>query len=566
MIRREITKLIEKSIKTVQKKGVFPKFDISDIRIEHPEEKTHGDYAANIAMQIVRTVKKNPMEIAKIISSQLFIVNKKTRLFERIEVVKPGFINFFLSKKYLQKQVEDIIKERSDVLRIGKNKTVNIEFISANPTGLLHLGNGRGAFFGDSLANVLEKAGYKVTREYLINNAKVNTQIRLLGKTALGRGKTYLNEYLISQVRKLQPKFKNKSEGEAGYLIAQEIQKDIKNFIERKLKIKFDSWISEERFYKEGRIKKVYNWLKKKKLIYRKEGAEWLRISKFGAPKDEVIIRQTGEPTYFLSDIAYHKDKFSRNFQKIIDIWGADHQGHVPKIEAISKILGYKGQLDILISQMMRLKRGKISKRKGKIITLESLIDEVGLDTVKFFYLMKSFDTQMEFDVELAKKRSAKSPVYYVQYAHARICAILRKCGKSEILISKFETNSKATLRGVSHHIRSNKIPNSKLKLLTHPSELELIKGLIRLPEIIEDTAKDYQIQRIPQYAIDLAASFHQFYRDCRVLPAPHRTEGSGMGTEDRLLSEARMGLVLATKTVMKNTLSLMGISAPERM
>lgn len=529
MIRREITKLIEKSIKTVQKRGVFPKFDISEIRIEHPEEKTHGDYATNIAMQIVRTVKKNPTEIAKIISSQLFIVNKKTRLFERIEVVKPGFINFFLSKKYLQKQVEEIIKERSDVLRIGKNKTVNVEFISANPTGLLHLGNGRGAFFGDSLANVLEKAGYKVTREYLINNAKVNTQIRLLGKTALGRGKTYLNEYLISQVRKLQPKFKNKSESEAGYLIAQEIQKDIKNFIERKLKIKFDSWISEERFYKEGRIKKVYNWLKKKKLIYRKEGAEWLRISKFGAPKDEVIIRQTGEPTYFLSDIAYHEDKFSRNFQKIINIWGADHQGHVPKIKAISKILGYKGQLDILISQMMRLKRGKISKRRGKIITLESLIDEVGPDTVRFFYLMKSFDTQMEFDVELAKKRSAKSPVYYVQYAYARICSILRKAQK-------------------------HKTKNINYKLLEHPSELNLIKALIRLPEVIEDTANDYQVQRIPQYAIDLAASFHQFYRNCRVL------------TEDRLLSEARMGLVLATKIVMKNTLSLMGISAPERM
>ena len=266
-----------------------------------------------------------------------------------------------------------------------------------------------------------------MTREYLINDAKVNTQIRLLGKTAIGQGTTYLNDYLASKIKKLASKLKDKNESEAGHLIAQEIQKDNKDFIGKKLKIKFDKWALEEEFYKKEKIKEIYEFLKNKGLIYQKEEAQWLKISKFGAPKDEVILRQTGEPTYFLSDIAYHRDKFERGFKKIINIWGADHQGHVPKIKAISKILGYKGELDILISQMVRLKKGKISKRKGEVITLESLVDEVGLDAVRFFYLVKSLDTQMEFDIDLAKEKSAKSPVYYIQYAHARICSIIEK-------------------------------------------------------------------------------------------------------------------------------------------
>jgi arginyl-tRNA synthetase len=273
--------------------------------------------------------------------------------------------------------------------------------------------------------------------------------------------------------------------------------------------------------------------LKKKNLVYKEEGAEWLKTSKFGDEKDRVIIRKDGMPTYLLSDVAYHKDKFDRGFQRVINVWGADHQGHISKIKAVAKILGFKGDLDILITQLVRLKTGRLSKRKGEVITLEWLVDEVGLDATRFFYLAKSLDTQMEFDVELAKEKSEKSPVFYVQYAYARICSILKKLRiKNEKL----------------------KITTKNLKLLKHPSELELIKQLIRFPEIVEDTAKDYQVQRLPQYAIDLATSFHQFYRDCRVL------------IENKSLSEARLALILATKTVLKNTLSLMGISAPEKM
>ncbi len=513
MIRQKIIKLIQEAIGQ----------PLETIRVEHPENMVHGDYSTNIALLL----KKNPNEIAKKINSDLF---------EKVEAREPGFINFFLSKDYLQKQVQEILKKGKNFgeLSIGKNKKVQVEFISANPTGELHIGNGRGAFFGDTLSNVLEKTGYKVTREYYINDAKNSNQIRELGKTALGRGVTYLTKNLELRIKNLEAKLKKISdEGEAGYLLAQEVHKDIKNFTARKLKIKFDKWISEEGLYKKNEIKKIFEKLKRKNLIYEKDRAWWVRTSEFGDERDWVVIRGTGEPTYLLSDIAYHKNKFDRKFDKVINIWGADHQGHVGKMKAVSKILNYKGDFDILISQVVRLKKGKISKREGKVITLEWLIDEVGLDAARFFYLMKSLDAQMEFDVELAKEKSQKSPVYYAQYAYARIHSILAKCKMQ---------NAKC------------KITNQNLKLLNHQAELNLIKQLIKFPEIIEDTARDYQVQRLPQYAMGLAAVFHQFYRDCRVL------------TEARPLSKARLALVSATKIVLKNTLNLMGLSAPEKM
>lgn len=555
MTREEISNLIEKSIKELQKKGVFPQFQTPEIQIERPEEKQHGDYATNAAMVIAKIVRKDSMKIANLLSEKLKAKSKK--LFEKIEVAKPGFINFFLSKEYLQKQVKEILKqgEKFGKLGIGKGQKAQVEFISANPTGPLHIGNGRGAFFGDTLANVLEKAGYKVTREYYINDAKNSAQIKELGKTALGEGTTYLNEYLETKINLIEILMKAskrkiqdfKDEGEAGYLLAQEVQRDNKDFIGKKLKIKFDNWVSEEDLYQKSKVDKIYNWLKNKNLIYKKEDAEWLKTSDYGEKKDWVIKRseaEGGEFTYLLSDIAYHKDKFERGFQKIINIWGADHQGHVSKIKAAAKILNYKGELDILISQIVRLKSGlKISKRKGEIITLEDLIDEVGLDVARFLYLTKSLNTQMEFDLELAKEQSEKNPVYYIQYAHARICSILKKISNW----GPSKTREGGGRVGVRFSIFN-------FNLLDHQSELGLIKQLIRFPEIVEDAAKDYQIQRIPRYAIDLATIFHQFYRDCKVL------------TEAGSLREDRLGLILATKIVLENTLNLMGISAPEKM
>ncbi|KPJ73223.1 hypothetical protein AMJ48_02035 [Parcubacteria bacterium DG_74_1] len=510
MMKEKIKKLTARAIKNLYKKEV-------EVEVSRSSAKDCGDYATNVAMAI----KENPQEIAKQI---------KSTILERVEA-KNGFINFFLSKEHLQKQVREILKrdKKFGELKIGKHQKVLVEFISANPTGPLHVGNGRGAFFGDCLANILEKAGYRALREYYINDAKNNTQIQELGRTALGQGKSYLTPHLKRVIRRLAPYFKKvKSESEAGYLLGQNIFGDIRSFTEEKLKIKFDLWVSEQNLYRQGKIKKVYDFLETKKLVYKKDNALWLDLSGFNQ-KDEVLVRRNGQSTYFLTDIAYHDYKIKRGFKKIINIWGADHQGHVSKIKAIAKMLGYQGDLDILISQVVRLKRGKISKRKGNIVTLEDLIDEVGLDVARFLYLTKSLDTQMEFDLELAKKQSEKNPVYYVQYAHARICSILRK-------------------------ISDPRFQDSNLKLLVHPSEFNLIKQLIRLPEIIEETAKDYQVQRLPQYSTELATAFHRFYRDCKVL------------AKDKSLLKARLALILATKIVLKNTLALMGISAPERM
>lgn len=507
MIRREIIKLIQQATSK----------SLEEIQVEQPE-KGFGDYSTNIAFKL----KKPAAEIAK---------KLKSPLFEKVEVAG-GFINFFLSKDYLQKQVKEILKQKEKFgqLKLGQGKKVDIECICANPTGQLHIGHGRGAFIGETLTNVFKKAGFQVVRSHYANDAKNSSQIKALGETALGRGTTYLNDYLKQKIKNLKSKLdKFKDEREAGSFLAKEIQKDIKNFIEKKLKIKFDFWISEEKdLYQTGKIDKVFNWLKKQNLVYEKDGAQWLKTSKYGDVKDWVVVRETGAFTYLLPDIAYHKDRFDKKYNKIINIWGADHQGHVGKIKAVSKILGYQGELVFLICQVVRLKGEKMSKRKGKVVTLEWLINQAGLDAVKFLYLMKSLDTHMEFDLALAKTQSEKNPVYYVQYAHARICSILRKAKLSE--------------------------PKPRLDLLTHPSELKLIKQLIRLPEVVEDIAKDYQVQRLPQYALDLATVFHQFYRDCRVI------------SNDKKMTQARLGLVSATKIVLKNTLSLMGISTPEGM
>ncbi len=523
MIRNRIENLIKKAVKTK-----------IDFTVEIPEEKTHGDYATNVALLLAGKLKKSPIKIAEQIKSKI-----KNDLFEKIEVAKPGFINFFLKSEFLQEKIKEILKQKEKFgeINIGKGEKVQVEFISANPTGKLHMGNGRGGFTGDALANILEKAGYKTQREYYINDGKSSRQVRILGTTALGKGNTYLNTYLKNKIKKIKPKLKNiNDDGIAGNILAREVTKDIKIFVEKKLKIRFDNWFSEEKeLYDNKKADKIFKLLKTKNLIYEKGGAQWLKTSKYGDDKDRVIIRETGEPTYILSDLAYHYNKFKeRKLNKVIDIWGADHYGYIGRIKAGVKMLGISPEkLDIIITQLVRLvekgKEVRMSKRKGKYVTLEGLVNETGLDTARFFFLMHSAGRHMDFDLALAKEKSEKNPVYYVQYAHARICSILRKAKNRE-------------LKTVNY------------KLLTHPSELELIKELIKLPEIVEDAAKDYQIQRLPYYAMDLATAFHKFYTECRVLD------------EDKELQKTRLALISAAKIVLKNTLDLMGISAPEKM
>lgn len=417
-------------------------------------------------------------------------------MFEKIKVAGPGFINFFLSKDYLQKQIGKI-----DYPNIGKKQKVNVEFISANPTGPLTLGNARGGFMGDALANVFKKAGFDVTREFYINDR--GKQIEDL-KKGLYKGE----KRTLSQIQKENQKFiTDKKEG---------------------LNIKFDVWFSEKSLYKNKEVDKIIAYLKKKKLTYEKDGAVWFKTTKFGDDKDRVLIRENGEETYFASDVAYLKNKFNRGFKKLIIFVGADHHGYVKRIKAAAQALGYKKeQVDFIVMQLVTLKEGRMSKRAGIYIKLEELINKVGLGAARFFFLQRAANSHLIFDLELAKKKSKENPVYYVQYAHARISSILRK--------SKIK-------------------PGKNFDKLKEKEELDLIKQLIRLPEVVEDIAKDYQVQRLPQYAVELAESFHRFYQECPVL------------TKDKELTKARLGLIKTVQAALKETLDLMGISAPLKM
>jgi len=499
-----------------------------DFTVEIPQEKTYGDYATNVAMILAKKTKKEPIILAEGIRLKL----KDNNLFEKIEVIKPGFINFFLKPSFLQKQIKEILnkKEKFGQINIGKNKKVQIEFISANPTGPLTVANARGGPMGDVLANVFKKAGHKTEKEFYVNDS--GNQVLILGKSILGqKGGQYKGKY-IDELRK---KIKEKDAAKAGERAAKIITNEMIKKTTDKLGIKYDKWFFESSLRKSGKVDKVLKFLKNKKLTYEKDGAIWFRSKKFNNNRDRVVVKKDGEKTYLGGDIAYHYNKFKeRKFDKVINIWGADHHGDVPGLQAGVAAMGFKGKLDIILHQFITIlekgKKVRMSKRKGVFVALDELLNMVGSDVVRFFFLMHSVDRHMDFDLGLAKEKSEKNPVYYVQYAYARIHSIL---AKSKV-----------------------KSPKSKVKLnlLNHPSELGLIKELIKLPEIVEDTAKDYQVQRLPHYAIDVATAFHRFYTDCKVLG------------DYKDMEKARLSLVIATKIVLENILDLMGISKPKKM
>ena len=527
MIRDEI----KKSIKEAVKKNFV--IDLKEIEIEKPKEEKFGDYATNIALVIGKKLGKNPEQVAENLKSS--ILNLESDLFEKIEIAGPGFINFFLSKKCLQSGAEEILKqgEKYGNIDIGKGKRVQVEFISANPTGPLTLGNGRGGFCGDTLANILEKTGFKVKREYYINDR--GEQIRKLGHSIIGDSEAVYQGRYIEELKKKIKGTNPEKVGEKGakLLLKEMIKPSIK-----KMGINFDTWFSEKSLYKKGEVEKILKWLRDKDLTYEKEGALWFKSIQFGDDKDRVLVTNSGEKTYFASDIAYLKNKFGRGFDYLIYFWGADHQGYIKRMEGAVRALGYKReQVKFIIFQLVRLfekgKQIRMSKREGTYVTLDELINEVGLDVARFFFLLRSPGTHLNFDLTLAKQQSEKNPVYYVQYAHARICSILRK---------------------IKNQSASRRTKTKDLNLLNHPSELNLIKQLIRFPEVVENTVIDCQVQRLPHYSRELATVFHQFYRDCRVL------------TEDKDLAQARISLILATRIVLKNILDLMEISSPEKM
>ncbi len=536
MLKSKIENSLQKVIKEKAKIEVFV-----------PENENFGHYSTSAALKLAKVLKKNPMEIAENLKSQ--ILNFKSDLFEKIEIAPPGFINFWLSPETLQNEIKEILKKGADYGAGKKKKNkIQVEFISANPTGPLTIGNGRGGFLGDVLANILEFQGNKTTKEYYINDAKVCAQIKELGKTALGQGTTYLTKNLKSQIAKTKPairraRLKNPQniESEIGYLLAQEIQRNNQIFIEKKLKIKFDNWFSEENLYKSGAVERLLKELKRKRLIYNKDGAVWFKSKKFGDNEDRVIIRSSGDPSYFLPDMAYHLNKFKvRRFDKVVEIWGADHYGYIPRLKAGLTSFGIpEDKIAIIITQLVKLTKGgkeiRMSKRKGEYVTLEDLIKEIGLDAARFFFLMYSPDTHMNFDLDLAKKRSMKNPVYYVQYAAVRCGSIIKK--------SKFK-NQKSKLQ----------FKNLKLDLLNTNEDLGLIKVLARFPETIEEAAENYNPQILVRYSLNLARSFHNFYEKERVLG------------EEKGLASARLSLIQATLIVFKNIFKILGITLPKKM
>ncbi|MDP3093201.1 MAG: arginine--tRNA ligase [bacterium] len=547
-IREKIRNLL---IQAIKRSGFVVDFDIS---LDASGQEIHGDYAANAALILAKKLNQDPLLVAEKIKTA--VLKAGSGIFEKVEVAGPGFLNFFLSKDYVQKQIGEILREGNKYgsLKIGKSKKVQVEFISANPTGPLTIGNGRGGFWGDVLANTLTKAGFRVEKAYYVND--YGNQIMALGHSVLKDGEA---KYKGDYIDWLNKEVKEKDPYRAGERAAKLI---IKKLIEKtvaKMGIKFDEWISETWLHKTKRVDKALAILKRKKFLYEEEDALWFRSTTFGDQRDRVVVKRNEWKTYLAGDAGLHYYKFSeKKFAKVINIWGADHWGDAPGLQGVVEALGHKGKLEILFHQFITLFKGgqelRMSKRAGVYVTMDELLEMAGRDATRFFFLQKAAGTHLNFDVDQAKEQSAKNPVYYVQYAHARISSIIKKLKiqNSRLRASSAEAAAKAG-QGFGGQAKS-KITYQKLKLLNHQSELALIKQLIRLPEVVEDTAKDYQVQRLPQYALDLATSFHQFYRDCRVI------------TEDKNLAKARLALILATKIVLKNTLDLMGITAPERM
>jgi arginyl-tRNA synthetase len=547
MIKDELAQLIEKAAAEAQNRKLIPAVAIPDVVIERPQNPEHGDYACALPLKLSRIAKMNPMKIGGHIVGLI----QCPPGCGKVELVLPGFINFSLTKGWLTEQVGVVLSagEEYGNTDAGKGKKIQVEFVSVNPTGPLHVGHGRGAVLGSALANVLAAAGYTVEREYYVNDA--GNQIDLFRRSLyarycqqLGRDEHlpeggYVGDYMIDIAKDIVKEkgniFLDKPE-ELGKLGMAMVIESIKADCAR-LGVTFDVWFSEKSLYEGKQYKTAMKLLKDGGVIVEKEGALWFASTNLGEDKDNVLVRSDGTPTYFASDVAYHYNKFiERGFDKVINIWGADHQGHVSRMKAAVGALEIDpGRLEIIISQMVTLKRGdtivRASKRTGEMITLRELMDEVGPDACRFFFLSRSADSQMDFDMELAKKQSADNPVYYVQYAHARVCSILRKAKDEGIKFDKAD-----------------------ISLLTSEPEIALIRKMLELPEVIEQTAKTLEPHHLPHYSLDLATVFHNFYEQCRVV------------TDDKELTKARLQLVDATRIVLARVLHLMEMTAPEKM
>ncbi len=524
-----------------------------EIQLEVPKNSDHGDFSTNLAMTLAKPERKAPRKIAEALVTAL----QGTPLCDKIEIAGPGFINFRLAASCWYAVLDQITAQgdRYGHSQIGAGKKIQVEFVSANPTGPLHIGHGRGAVVGDAVAAVLQAAGFEVQREYYVNDA--GNQVLTLGRSILLRlrelqGNTiefpedgYQAAYIVDLATKYRAEhgdLVDVDEAEAIESCSRFGVAEILTWIEADLKsfgIHFDHWFSEKNLYEQGMVDKELLKLKEQGLSFEEEGALWLRTTDFGDDKDRVLIKSDGSYTYFASDVAYHMEKFNRGFDRVIDVWGADHHGYIPRMKAMLAGLGHPPEdLEVLLIQMVNLLRdGKpyiMGKRSGNFITLKEVIDEVGCDACRFFFLMRRCDSQLDFDLELAKQQSSDNPVYYVQYAHARVCSINRNAAEANI-----------------KQPQSGQLDYSCLALT---EELALVKQLARFPETVVGAALSYEPHRVIFYLQDLAAQFHSYYNRYRVL------------VDDPATTQARLYLVNSVRTVLANALHLLGLSAPERM
>ena len=529
--------------------------DIPAIQLEKPKDKSHGDFATNIAMQLARIAKKAPLQIAEEIVSNFDLSNASS--VKKVEIAGPGFINFFIKSDFLGDIVPLILKEGKEYgkTNFGNGKRVQVEFVSVNPTGDLHLGHARGAAFGDVLCNVLTAAGYEVEREYYINDAgkqidnlALSIEARYMqalgqeiqmpedgyyGEDIVNIGKTLADEYGDKWVHvEKYERIDFFREYGLKYELSK-IEKDLADF-----GVYFDNWFSETSLYKSGKIIEALKTLEEGNYTYEQDGATWLKTTEFGDDKDRVLIKKDGTYTYFTPDIAYHQDKLDRGFDTIINVWGADHHGYIPRMRAAIQALGYpKEKFVVKIIQMVNLfekgEKIRMSKRTGKAVTLRELMDDIGVDAARYFFVTRSHDSQLDFDIDLARSQSNENPVYYVQYAHARICTMLEQ----------------ATEKGLEAGT------DYDTTLLTSDKEIDLLKKLGEFPQIIAEAAKQKTPYRVTQYVFDLAALLHSFYNAEKVL------------NKDNIeLTNARIALMKAVRITIANALQIIGVNAPEEM
>jgi arginyl-tRNA synthetase len=565
-MKHSVTTLIKEVLEEARAEGILRVESLPSIPVDVPKEKSHGDISSSIALSLASKEKLPPLEIARIILNGLV---KRSEGFEKIEIAGPGFINFTFRKEHWYAVLRDILGKgdlygRSD---LGKGIKIQVEFVSANPTGPLHIGHGRGAALGDALSNLLATAGYEVQREYYIND--IGTQMEILGRSVWVRllqlhnydipfpENHYQGEYIKDIAKEMVtnkrldgiikdlrvkdiPDLLKIPEGKVIPCFTEYSKESILNSIRNDLErfgVRYDRWFSENSLYEDGKVDRALSELEKSGFLYERDGALWIETTRFGDDKDRVVKRKTERYTYFASDIAYHDDKFKRGFKRIIDIWGADHHGYVPRMKAVIQALGHDPEsLNILLVQLVSLMReGKpvaMSTRAGEFVTLKEVVDEVGVDAARYIFLTRRHDSHLEFDLELAKRQSSENPVYYVQYAHARISSLFREAAE----------------RGVS---LSESVDTSLLNL---PEELDLISDLGNYPEIIEGSAVTLEPHRITYYLHGLASKLHSYYYKYRII------------TDDPEQTHARLFLIKAVGIVIRNALKILGVSAPEKM